>query len=71
MPYGMKDGDTKETDKWMERCVAQVQKSGKDKGSAVAICKATWDKKHGDAKACEDILNKGVVEEYTKLIEDN
>jgi len=42
MPYGIpKDigGDSKENTEWMERCVSRVMKSGKDKSSAIAICK--------------------------------
>jgi hypothetical protein len=44
MPYNVdKDqgGDSKDNTKWMENCVDSVMsKSGKDKPSAVAICKA-------------------------------
>lgn len=49
MPYGVdKDlgGDNEKNDKWMEKCVDSVMKSGKDKSSAVAICKAQMKKKH-------------------------
>lgn len=44
MPYGMKGGDTPQSDAWMEKCVASVLKTGKDKGSAIAICKSQYDK---------------------------
>lgn len=44
MPYGMRGGDTPESDSWMEKCVAKVMKDGKDKSSAIAICKATYEK---------------------------
>lgn len=39
MPYGMKGGDTPAKDAKMERCVTHVMKSGKDKTSAIRICK--------------------------------
>lgn len=48
MPYGIdkqSGGDTKENDLWMENCVKQVMKSGKDKGTAVAICKVSLRRK--------------------------
>lgn len=50
-PYGMKGGDTKETDKWMESCVTSIKgtnkKTGKPytEGDKIAICKATYMKK--------------------------
>lgn len=44
MPYGMKGGDTPSSDAWMEKCVASVQAGGKDKSSAIAICKAQYEK---------------------------
>lgn len=47
MPYGMpKDIDSDETNSKMERCVAQVMKSGKNKTSAIKICKASMIKAH-------------------------
>lgn len=46
MPYG---GTTPEQDKKIERCVAQVMAGGRDKASAIAICKASILK--GDATA--------------------
>jgi hypothetical protein len=58
MPYNVdkeQGGDNKENDKWMENCVAKVMKSGKDKGSAVAICKTTL-KKSKDNKAKAEFL---------------
>lgn len=45
MPYGMYGGDTPESDKWMERCVAAVKLKGEDESSAVRICKAAYAKK--------------------------
>jgi len=38
MPYG---GSTPEEDAKIERCVEQLMKSGKDKVSAIRICKAS------------------------------
>jgi hypothetical protein len=73
MPYGMPQsmgGDTKESDAWMENCVAKVSKSGKNQDHSIAICNAVWMKKHADTKACYEILNKGVVEEFNSLTED-
>jgi hypothetical protein len=58
MPYGMKGGDTPESDKWMESCVTKVMKQGKDKGAAIAICKATHEKSKGDEKKAEFILTE-------------
>jgi len=43
MPSGVSKslgGDSPKNDAWMEKCVASVMASGKDKSSAVAICKA-------------------------------
>ena len=59
MPYGVDKnmgGDSKENDKWMENCVQKVMKSGKDKSSAVAICKTTLSKTKGDKAKAEFIL---------------
>jgi hypothetical protein len=61
MPYGMpedKGGDSPENDKWMEGCVKKVMKTGKDKSSAIAICKNTFNKMKGDTKKAEFILNQ-------------
>ena len=47
MPFGMdKDlgGESKENDTWMEKCVDRLMKQGKEKGSAIAICKTTFKK---------------------------
>ena len=41
MPYGLpKEIDTPEMNAKMERCVSDIQKKGKDKESAIKICKA-------------------------------
>lgn len=44
MPYGVsKDvgGDSQSNDSLMERCVTQVMAQGKDKVTAIKICKAS------------------------------
>lgn len=44
MPYGMAKrvgGDSPENDSLMERCVEQLMSQGKDKTSAIRICKAS------------------------------
>lgn len=44
MPYGVsKDvgGDSPSNDSLMEKCVEQVMKQGKDKQSAIRICKSS------------------------------
>ena len=60
MPYGIdKDsgGDSPSNVKWMEKCVTRVMKTGKDKGSAIAICKAQLKKVRGNKeKASLNIL---------------
>lgn len=56
MPFGVdKDlgGDTKKNDAWMEKCVQKVMATGKDKGSAIAICKASMKKAHEKMKGDE------------------
>lgn len=67
MPYGMPKkmgGDNMKNDKWMEGCVAKVSKQkGKDgkpmgKDRAIAVCKATFMKTHGDTSKAEFILDQ-------------
>jgi hypothetical protein len=61
MPYGVeKDlgGDNKKNDKWMENCVQKVMKSGKDKGSAVAICKSTMQKMKNNKTKANFLINE-------------
>jgi len=60
MPYGMskkEGGDSKKNDKWMETCVGKVMGQGKDKGTAVAICKSTHKKMMGDQKKASIAMN--------------
>jgi hypothetical protein len=60
MPYGVDKklgGDSKPNDAWMERCVTRVMKTGKDKGSAIAICKATMKKSKDKDTEAELLLN--------------
>ena len=48
MPYDLpknKGGDTPSNDAWMQRCMADVQASGKSKLSAILICKAQFSKR--------------------------
>ena len=48
MPYGLKKsqgGDSAANDAWMEKCIADVQASGKSKLSSILICKAQFAKK--------------------------
>ena len=59
MPYNIDDesgGDSKENEKWMEGCVKKVMKQGKDKSSAIAICKSTLKKTKGDHAKAEFII---------------
>ena len=61
MPYGIDKklgGDSPENDKWMENCIQKVMKGGKDKGSAIAICKTTFHKMKGNKAKAEFILNQ-------------
>jgi hypothetical protein len=61
MPYGMPmdmGGDNKENDKWMENCVQKVMTGGKDKQSAVMICKATFMKTKGDKAKASYIVDQ-------------
>jgi hypothetical protein len=47
VPYGISHkvgGDTPNTDAKMERCVAQIVAQGRDKVSAIKICKAAIEK---------------------------
>lgn len=49
MPYGLpKNIKSPENEAWMERCVTRVMKTGKDKGSAIAICKSSLIKRKGN-----------------------
>jgi hypothetical protein len=67
MPYGMKDGDTKESEKWMENCVQKVMKGGKkDKESAVAICKNSYEKTHGNTDKAEILVSLILDEDLKK-----
>jgi hypothetical protein len=69
MPYGIapeQGGDSKENDAFMEKCVAGVMKSGKDKSSAIAICKSTLKKKKNSKSELDFILD----EEIIKRVED-
>jgi ribosomal protein S7 len=61
MPYGISredGGDSPSNDKWMEECVIKVMKSGKDKSSAIAICKTTLKKKKDNTKEASITIDK-------------
>jgi len=53
-----------DTEKWMSDCVSKVMKSGKDKGSAIAICKTTFKKMHENKEKAEFIIDQII----TKII---
>jgi uncharacterized protein YoaH (UPF0181 family) len=60
-PYGIDKslgGDSKENDSWMEQCVQKVMKTGKDKGSAIAICKITLRKSKGNKSKASFIIDE-------------
>lgn len=60
MTYGIKGGDTPQSDKWMEGCVSKVaHQTGKDgkilgKQKAIAICKTTYMKSKANSSVSED-----------------
>lgn len=56
MPYGIKN-ETPEQTKWMEKCVSKVMKTGKDKDSAIAICKSQLTRSKGDTAKAELVLS--------------
>ena len=61
MPYGVDKklgGDSPENDSWMENCVKKVMKTGKDKGSAVAICKTTFKKMKKDKAKSSFVIDE-------------
>jgi c-di-AMP phosphodiesterase-like protein len=64
-PYGVdKDlgGDNEENVSWMENCVRKVMKQGKDKSSAVAICKATLKRSKNNKAKASFIIDKKLYE---------
>lgn len=61
MPYGVDEdlgGDSKENVAWMEECVKKVMKQGKDKSSAIAICKATLKRSKSNKAKASFIIDK-------------
>lgn len=50
MPYGIKGGDTPASTAWMQKCVTDVQASGKSKLSAILICKSAYGRRKKGAK---------------------
>jgi hypothetical protein len=70
MPYGVDKefgGDSPSNDNWMENCVRKVMKGGKDKSSAVAICKTTFKKSKGDKAKAELLLDFILLEPESRL----
>jgi len=70
MPYGVdKDigGDSKENTQWMEKCVKKVMNTGKDKSSAIAICKSTLKKSKGNKSRASFDISLLLIE----LLKDN
>jgi hypothetical protein len=64
MPYGIDKsigGDSPENTKWMEECVRKVMKTGKDKSSAIAICKATLKRSKADHAKASYIIDKNLI----------
>ena len=61
MPYGLPKeigGDSEENDRWMEECVKKVQKTGKSKEDAIAICKATLIRLKGNKTSASFIISE-------------
>lgn len=61
MPYNLPEeigGDSEENDRWMEECVKKVQKSGKSKDDAIAICKATLIRLGGNKASASFIISE-------------
>jgi len=72
MPYNIDSksgGDSKENDAFMEKCVAGVMKSGKDKSSAIAICKTTLKKKKESNSELDLVIDEEVVSTFNKYKE--
>jgi hypothetical protein len=69
MPYGLPKevgGDSPANVKWMEKCVSDVQKQGKSKSSAVAICKSQLIKSKSKDKSSSEYegLDESTILEY-------
>ena len=61
MPYGVDKsvgGDSPTNVSWMEKCVKKVMAQGKDKGSAIAICKTTLKQTKNNAEKASFILDR-------------
>lgn len=62
MPYGVSKaagGDTKQSSDWIDRCVERVTSKGQPRENAIRICKAAYQRNHGEVKALRDKLKKG------------
>lgn len=69
MPYGISredGGDSPSNDKWMEACVVKVMRTGKDKSTAVAICKTTLKKKKESTKEASIAIDRFIELELDK-----
>lgn len=75
MPYGVDKkigGDSKENDSWMEDCVTKVMNnSGKDKSSAIAICKAQLQKKKESKSSLEPFVYDPSLVEFETTFMNN
>lgn len=74
MPYGVDKklgGDNEENTKWMEGCVESVMKGGKDKSTAVAICKSQLRKKKESKSDMDgEMMDDDLDEEYESFMAD-
>jgi ribosomal protein S7 len=69
MPYGVDrklGGDSNDNDKWMETCVTKVMRTGKDKSTAIAICKTTLKKKKESTKEASIAIDRYIELELNK-----
>ncbi len=73
MPYGIdkkQGGDSPENDSWMEGCVKKVMnKDGKDKSSAIAICKSQLKKNKESKSELDFIIDDDIINKYNKYRE--
>ena len=66
MPYpGVDDSDTK----WMEKCTSSVMETGKDKSSAIAICRSQLKKKKESNSELDLVIDEEVVSTFNKYRE--
>jgi hypothetical protein len=61
-PYGIPSelgGDSKENVRWMEKCVARLIEQGRDKVTAIKICKSQFKKKKLAELEKKDVAQSG------------